>query len=224
MAAYRLHLLVIVPSVLLLASTPLRAQQDAALRPLQRLAETGQTEALRGELANRKNQLSSDPGYIFFQGRAEHDGERALRFYQDVANNHPSSQWCEQALLKLAQYNYAVGAYAAADRFLSRLRADYPDSPLLKNSKNGTSSGQGTEHSANGYAVQVGAFERSEDAQDYAQTIVRWGFPIEVREKTVGQKVLSAVWVGRFESKADARNCVRNVKKRYGVEGLVVAR
>lgn len=181
-------------------------------------------EALREGLSNSRNRLSDDPGYVFLQGRAENDGELALRYYQEVANNYPSSTWCEQALLKLSQYNYAIGAYAAADRYLSRLRTDYPGTPLLRNGTTALPFTKETEGVDGGYSVQVGAFDRNEDATDYAQTIARWGFPVEVREKTVGRKQFAAVWVGRFKSKDDARNCLRNVKKKYGVEGLIVAR
>lgn len=224
MAAFVLRLSAALPALVLLVSVAAQAQQEGPLRPLQRLAETGRMDALREGLSNNKHRLSDDPGYVFLQGRAESDGEKALRYYKEVADNYSSSMWCEQALLKLSQYHYAIGAYAAADRYLSRLRTDYPGTPLLRS---GTAALPGANEAARGdegYAVQVGAFDRSEDAQDYAQTIARWGFPVEVREKTVGRKQFAAVWVGRFTSKDDARNCQRNIKKKYGADGLVVAR
>jgi hypothetical protein len=224
MAASVLRLPAVLPALVLFVAVSAPAQQDGPLRPLQRLAETGRIEALREGLSNNKHRLSDDPGYVFLQGRAESDGEQALRFYQEVADNYPSSIWCEQALLKLSQYHYAIGAYAAADRYLTRLRTDYPGTPLLRSAAVAVPAAKEAARGDGGYAVQVGAFDRSEDAQDYAQTITRWGFPVEVREKTVGRKQFAAVWVGRFTSKDDARNCQRNIKKKYGVDGLVVAR
>ena len=104
------------------------------------------------------------------------------------------------------------------------MSTDYPDSPLLHSDKCSPSEGRNGSISDGSYAVQVAAFDKVLDAEEYAHSISDWGYSVEVRAKSVGRKRLTAVWIGRFGSKEDARNCAKKLKSRYNVEGLIVVR
>jgi tetratricopeptide (TPR) repeat protein len=65
----------------------------------------------------------------------ETDGERAIQLYQQFIQQFPNSEYTDNALLKLAQYYYAVGSYIAAREYLDNLIDQFPNSsaiPLAK--------------------------------------------------------------------------------------------
>lgn len=72
---------------------------------------------------------------LFLKAYIETNGERAVQFYQEFIQRFPNSEYCDNALLKLAQYYYAVGSYIAARQYLDNLIDQFPNSasiPLAK--------------------------------------------------------------------------------------------
>ena len=53
------------------------------------------------------------------------------RAFQKVAVEYPTSEWADDALLRLAQMDFASRNYAGAVRGLEQLRANDPSSPLM---------------------------------------------------------------------------------------------
>lgn len=68
---------------------------------------------------------------LFLKAYIETDGERAVQFYQQFIQRFPSSKYADKALLKLAQYYYAVGSYIAAREYFDNLIAQFPTSSAI---------------------------------------------------------------------------------------------
>ncbi|MBL0175533.1 MAG: SPOR domain-containing protein [Ignavibacteria bacterium] len=201
------------------------AQDAGGLSPLMRLAESGRVEELRKGLADIEARFSEDPGYMYLAGRAEQDGDKAIQFYQTVANAHPSSEWADEALYRLYQYSYAIGAYSASDRYLSKLETEYPGTPLLRKDRAAFGeNGDKRESTGAGFSVQVAAYDNRDDAEEYLREVGQWGYTAELRPKIVGGKRIAAIWVGRFATRDEARNFAAKLKARHNTDGLVVRR
>lgn len=70
-------------------------------------------------------------GVLFLEALLESDAERALTLYQRVADEHAESAWADDALYRLSQYSYAVGAYRTARSYTERIAKEHPRSPFL---------------------------------------------------------------------------------------------
>ncbi len=208
-------------SALLIATLELSGQSTPTLNELHELVLSGNTAGLRRQLPALSGLFADDPGYIYLQGCAEEDGDRAIRFYQTVLNLHPQSEWADDALYRLYQYSYAVGAYSAADGYISRLRVEYPASPHGSAERKAPQTPPPAAGTAL-FAVQVGAFTEAEDAEHLAEKLKREKYTVEVRPKRVGDRALHAVWVGRLPSRQDARNLAARLKSHHKLDGLVV--
>jgi hypothetical protein len=210
---------------LLLALQSARGQDEGGLSPLLRLAESGKVEDLRKRLADVEARFFEDPGYVYLTGRAEQDGDKAIQFYQTVVNAHPASEWADDALYRLYQYSYAIGAYSASDRYLSKLKNEYPDTPLLRRDRAAFGTGDDKAESPGaGFSVQVAAYDNRDEAEEYLREVNQWGYPAELRAKIVGGKRIAAVWIGRFTTRDDARNFAAKLKARHNADCLVVRR
>lgn len=81
------------------------------------------------QLVNRKYPNSEIT--LFLKAYIETDGERSVQFYQQFVQRFPNSKYADKALLKLAQYYYAVGSYIAAREYFDNLIAQYPNSAAI---------------------------------------------------------------------------------------------
>jgi tetratricopeptide (TPR) repeat protein len=68
---------------------------------------------------------------LYLKAYIETDGERAAQLYQQFIQRFPNSEYTDNALLKLAQYYYAVGSYIAAREYLDNLIDQFPNSPAI---------------------------------------------------------------------------------------------
>ncbi len=68
---------------------------------------------------------------LYLKAYIETDGERATQLYQQFIQRFPNSEYTDNALLKLAQYYYAVGSYIAAREYLDNLIDQFPNSPAI---------------------------------------------------------------------------------------------
>lgn len=125
------------PVILLLALTGLAAGSAAAqdLAEVRRLAQQGQVDSARGALnrllAAASPADSTYPELLYTQGGLAASMQEMQRSYQRVALEYPNSAVADDALLRLAQIEFAVNNPQGAIRQVERLRGDYPDSPLL---------------------------------------------------------------------------------------------
>ena len=56
----------------------------------------------------------NNPSVMFLKGLLETDGEKAMRLFSKLYNNHPTSDYGDDAVMKVAEYYYAAGLYIQA--------------------------------------------------------------------------------------------------------------
>lgn len=125
----------ILVALLLANAAPLVGQTDARLRAAVQLAAEGQSDTARATVARLLAQTpTSDPLYpqvLYTQGTIARTAAEMQAAFRRVAVEFPVSEWSDDALLRLAQMDYATRDYAAATRSLDQLRANNPSSDLM---------------------------------------------------------------------------------------------
>jgi tetratricopeptide (TPR) repeat protein len=110
------------------------AQESSLLDKADSLADRGQAQAARQVLARWESEIGESAPLEqraqawFLAGRLSEDGAAAELNYIRVVVEGSSTQYADDALLRLGQYKYAEGEYAKAIEYLARLRRDYPTS------------------------------------------------------------------------------------------------
>ena len=111
-------------ALLLLNAAPLVGQTDARLRAAVQLAAEGQSDSARATVARLLAQTpTTDPLYpqvLYTQGTIARTAAEMQAAFRRVAVEFPVSEWSDDALLRLAQMDYATRDYAAATRSLAR--------------------------------------------------------------------------------------------------------
>jgi hypothetical protein len=213
---------------LLLALTGRAASQTTD--PIQRMRtaiERGAGDSVRTVLAELRQAYPNDAGYVYLSAIIELDGDRALRLFQSILQSFPASEWADDALMRLYQYHYAIGAYNTADRYWSRLETDYPDSPYLLTAASPTSPAAtpaGIRKEPAAYAVQIGLYDDRDQADEALEKMKKLGYTGDLYEKHVGEKRLTAVRVGSFLTSEEALAFSKKLKSRHRLDGIVVKR
>jgi len=113
----------------------LRAQTDPRLAQAVRLAQEGLGDSARGVIGRVVS--ATDPAdtlypqALYARAMVAANAKDMRRDLQQIAVEYSSSSWADDALLRLAQLDYATGELDGATRNLERLRLDYPSSPLF---------------------------------------------------------------------------------------------
>lgn len=221
---------------LVLFVLPAHGQNRRDLNALLAQAKAGAREDVRKLLPSLKESHPDRAGVLFLEAVCEQDAEKAVDLYQRIVDEHARSSWADDALNRLTQYSYAVGAYKTARTYVDQLAREYPESPYVpedlraaaKSATGGSSSATGGSSSDSGgersYAVQVGAFSKQADAQKQVDKLQEKGYTAYVREKTVNGRTVHAVWLGIFNDFNQARAFAGRLKEQQGLDALVVRR
>jgi len=132
-----MRLCLVALSVLVLAIAPdgLSAQSDARVLAALRLAQDGRIDSARVTLAAlEKSVPPTDSTYaqvLYAQGLVATTVDDARQRLQRVVTEYPLSAWADDAVVRLAQLEYANGDPTAAARQLERFHSDYAASSLF---------------------------------------------------------------------------------------------
>jgi SPOR domain len=111
------------------------AQSDPRLLDAVRSAQDGQSDSARAALgrllAATATTDSLYPQILYSLGIVAADVNEREHNLQRVAVEYPISPWADDALLLLAQSDYAGGNLPGTVRDLERIRKDFPASPIL---------------------------------------------------------------------------------------------
>jgi hypothetical protein len=126
----RVALLVAFASV----AAPLEAQRDPDLARAVRLAQEGSADSARAITGRMLASVrDTDPKYaeVLYAAAVVAASPRDRRLHlQRIAVEYTQSEWADDALLQLAQLDYAARDAAGTVRQIDRLLGDYPESPL----------------------------------------------------------------------------------------------
>ncbi len=121
-------------ALVLVASSRLTAQTEPRLVTAVRLAQDGLSDSARAVVGRILGTLqptdSLYPEVLYTMGfLAGTESDRRLHLRRVVVDHAPS-QWADDALLQLAQLDYAAGNAEAVVRQIDQLLRDYPATPL----------------------------------------------------------------------------------------------
>ena len=119
---------------LALLASPLAAQRDPELARAVRLAQEGFSDSARVITSRVLTATpAGDPKYpeaLYASAVVAATPQEKRLALQRIAVEYSQSEWADDALLQLAQLDYASRDPAGAVRQIDRLLGDYPDSPV----------------------------------------------------------------------------------------------
>lgn len=199
------------------------------------MIEKGQVEQVRAELPTLLTNYQNNAGVMYLQGVLTSDGTEAVKIFQSIVDNFPKSEWADDALYKLYQYFYSIGLYKTADQKMAQLKQDYPYSAYAIDQS--ASLKESTAENADivkpkstvqkfstSYTVQVGAFSTLQRAEELKSFFEGKGYSSNIFTMVSNNKKLHKVWVGEFQNQDDARRFGAEIKKKFSLESIVVAR
>lgn len=199
------------------------------------LIEKGQSDQVKGELQALLTNYQNNPGVMYLQGVLTTDGTEAVKIFQSIVDNFPKSEWADDALYKLYQYYYSIGLYKTADQKLAQLKQDYPYSAYAVGQattpKEGTTEApavvkpKGTvQKFSTNFTIQDGAFSTLPRAEELKNFFEGKGYSSNIFTMVSNGKKLHKVWVGEFQNQDEAKRFALEIKKKFSLESIVVAR
>jgi len=111
------------------------AQSDPRLVAAVRAAQEGQGDSARASIQRLLDTTpptdSLYPEILYTQAMVADNAADMRRSLQRVVVEYPTSDWSDDALVRLVQMDYATRSFDAAARNLERLKQDFPLTPLF---------------------------------------------------------------------------------------------
>ena len=79
-----------------------------------------------------ETQYPNNPNMLFLKGLMETNGEEAMQIFVKLYNNHPTSEYGDDAVMKIAEYYYASGLYVQSAGWLKKMPLYYSRSEHIE--------------------------------------------------------------------------------------------
>ncbi len=229
---------VVAVALLFCIPSALRAQNaEADVAKYVAMIRNGQVEPVKAEVPALLAKYPNNPGVLYLQALTTSEGAEAVRIYQSIVDNFPSSEWADDALYKVYQFYYSLGLYRTAEIKMAQLRKNYPGSPFvnaatdketqrLTDEKTDTAAASVRTPGgpAETFTLQVGAYTTAANAQRQKSFFEDLGYPVEVINRVKEGRSLFLVIVGSYGSADEAREQGAEIKKKHNVDAIVTAK
>ena len=74
----------------------------------------------------------NNPNMLFLKGLMETSGEDAMKIFVKLYNNHPTSEYGDDSVMKIAEYYYASGLYVQSAGWLKKMPLYYSRSEHIE--------------------------------------------------------------------------------------------
>ena len=74
----------------------------------------------------------NNPTVMYLKGLLETDGDEAMTIFSNLYNTHPTSEYGDDAVMKVAEYYYAAGLYVQASNWLKKMPIYYSRSEHIE--------------------------------------------------------------------------------------------
>lgn len=200
----------------------------------------GNVEAVLKELPTLEKKYPQNPGLIYLKGILTIDGAVAVKLYEQVAYQSQPSEWGDDALYRIFEYNYAIGLYKKSDEVYSQLKEKFPNSEYLnipkkqfvpepqkiifeKDESQKTEKISEKEIKLSPFAVQVGAFVSEENAKTKANYFKSLGKVTSIQKKQTTTN-LFVVLIEDFETELAAREYIQELKSKNKIDAVLIKR
>lgn len=215
----------------------LRAQGvDADVARYMAMISNGQTEAVKADIPALLSKYPNNPGVLYLQGLTTTEGAEAVRIYQSIVDNFPSSAWADDALYRVYQFYYSLGLYRTAELKMAQLKSGYPASPYLTGGGDAETRQLTEERSAvpiptepgssgtERFTLQVGAYMTAANAEKQKAVFDDLGYPVEVINRVKEGRSLFLVLVGTYGTALEAKEKGAEIKKLHNVDSIVTTK
>ena len=79
-----------------------------------------------------ENRYPHNPNMLFLKGLLETNGEQAMQIFVELYNNHPTSPYGDDAVMKIAEFYYASGLYIQSAKWLKKMPIYYSRSEHIE--------------------------------------------------------------------------------------------
>ena len=79
-----------------------------------------------------EHEYPNNSSVMFLKGLLETDGEKAMKIFSNLYNTHPTSDYGDDAVMKVAEYYYAAGLYVQASDWLKKMPIYYSRSEHIE--------------------------------------------------------------------------------------------
>ena len=83
-------------------------------------------------LPTMEQRYPNNPSLMYLKGLLEDNGEEAMVIFSKLYNTHPSSEYGDDAVMKVAEYYYAAGMYVKAANWLKKMPIYYSRSEHIE--------------------------------------------------------------------------------------------
>lgn len=233
MKNYFLIFLFVIP---ILTSSQIAAQ-EVDIVPYLKMIEQGNIEGAKSNLLELKTDYPKSSNLIFLEGVLTENGQDALVLYQTLVEKYPKSTYADAAIYRIYSYYFALGLYNTADKNLTKLKKDYPESPYIKMAAANVVKNDVEETTQQTiqttidnnsvdedflFTVQAGAFTNSDNAKVLQKEIENAGMISFIQDKNVAGTVFKVVFIGKFETRKEAEDFLPIANTRFRITGRVV--
>jgi cell division protein FtsN len=212
----------------------------------------GQVQQVREQLPALLSKYPNHPGALYVQALLTREGAEAVRIYQSIVDNFPQSEWADDAVYKTYQFYYSLGLYRTAELKMNQLKAQYPSSPYLQESVEPSVPPQsGNEQPVSTvpqqqipqepkqeaekpvvqpepiqvrFSLQVGAFTVQANAEAQKSRFEHLGYTAELISKVKDTRSLFTGLVGDYQTYSEAKAAGAEIKRKLGIESIVISR
>jgi len=79
-----------------------------------------------------EQRFPNNPSVMYLKGLLETDGEEAMAIFSKLYNTHPTSDYGDDSVMKVAEYYYAAGLYVQAANWLKKMPIYYSRSDHIE--------------------------------------------------------------------------------------------
>jgi len=83
-------------------------------------------------LPTMEQRYPNNPSLMYLKGLLENNGEKAMVIFSKLYNTHPTSEYGDDAVMKVAEYYYAAGMYVKAANWLKKMPIYYSRSEHIE--------------------------------------------------------------------------------------------
>ena len=92
----------------------------------------GARDSAAKALPTIEQEYPNNPSVMYLKGLLETDGEEAMAFFSNLYNTHPTSDYGDDAVMKVAEYYYVAGLYVQAADWLKKMPIYYSRSEHIE--------------------------------------------------------------------------------------------
>jgi tetratricopeptide (TPR) repeat protein len=225
--------------LMLLCATDLYAQTvDSEVATYVAMVKNGQVDQAKQAVPGLLSKYPNNAGVLYLQGLTSGDGAEAVRIYQSIVDNFPTSSWADDALFKVYQFYHSLGLYRTAEQKLAQLKKNYPSSPYATGAtevdtqqlaedtipKPAAQTPQPAAPAGGKYALQVGAYTTEVNAERQKSFFEGLGFPVEIINRVKENRSLFLVLIGTYATPEEAKLQGAEIKRTHNVDSIVTAK